>query len=91
MEINIMLIRTVIVGMTLVMAGCSKDPYEKAKDEYISGCGSSGVPEELCECAFDKLTDVYSKEDIVYSFNSGRMLPDIMQNTDQALQACMAQ
>lgn len=84
-----MLIRTIVVGMALAAAGCSKDPYEKARDEYISGCESSGVPEELCDCAFGKLTEIYSREAIVFSFNSGRMLPDMMTNTDNAMQACM--
>lgn len=84
-----MFIRTVVIGAVIAMVGCSKDPYEQAKDEYISGCGGSGVPEELCECSFEKIAKIYSREDIVYSYNSGRMLPDGIENTNNALQECM--
>lgn len=81
----------VIAIVAISITGCSKDPYTKAADEFISGCKKSRVPEEICECTFAKVTEVYSKQGIVTMYNSGQMPPDFMNTNAQAMEICLAQ
>ena len=81
----------VIAISVACLAGCSKDPYTKAQDEFVTGCERTGVPEEICECTFAKVTEVYSKQGIITMYNSGQMPPDFMNTNTQAMEVCMAQ
>lgn len=47
----------------LLFAGCSDDPINKVKGEFLSGCMQS-APKEMCLCAFNKLAQKYSLKEL---------------------------
>jgi len=54
----------------LLSAGCSDDPMKKVRGEFLAGCTQS-APTEMCRCAFNKLTQQYSIEELE-GFSRGR-------------------
>lgn len=54
----------------LALSGCSEDPLEEARGEFLSGC-TRNAPLELCECAFGKLSQIYTPEELL-GFEEGK-------------------
>lgn len=86
-----MKIATAIIASAAIVVGCSKDPFSKAQAEYITGCASSGVPEELCECSFEKLAAEFGKQEIVYAYNTQQLPPGYAEKGVEYLQVCMSE
>ncbi|WP_421711074.1 hypothetical protein [Alcanivorax sp.] len=56
-------ISTALLVLTLISAGCSDDPMGKVKAEFLAGC-TQNAPTEMCRCAFNKLAQQYSTEEL---------------------------
>lgn len=52
-----------MAAMSAVLVGCS-DGDAKVKEQFISGCTQGGATKEVCSCAFDKLTEKYTIEEL---------------------------
>ncbi|MBV6823109.1 hypothetical protein KUF73_09230 [Pseudomonas sp. PD9R] len=45
----------------LFLAGCS-DPNKEARGQFLAGCVQSGVSKSICSCAFEKLEEKYTPD-----------------------------
>ncbi|EKF74029.1 MULTISPECIES: hypothetical protein [Alcanivorax] len=59
-----------LLVFSLLSSGCSDDPMNKVKGEFLAGCTQS-APTEMCRCAFNKLAQQYSIEEL-QGFSQGR-------------------
>lgn len=72
-------LRLVVVAMAMsgssLLAGCS-DAVSRQKAEFVAGCESEGASEEVCECAFEKISSHYGKETFAEWGEQGVLPPD---------------
>ena len=83
------LIKVIVPAMAFAMGtGCS-DPLAEQRQDFIAGC-SRDVPAVICECAFEKIEDKYSVEEITAVSRGTRddRLAAISQDTLKALYEC---
>lgn len=75
--------------MALVMASGCSDPLAQQRQDFIKGC-SREIPAIICECAFEKIEDDYSVEEITALSKGTRddRLAAISQDTLKALYEC---
>lgn len=82
-------LKTTSLAMALTLAvGCS-DPLAEQRQDFIAGC-SRDIPAVICECAFEKIEDKYSVEEIAAVSRGTRddRLAAISQDTLKALYEC---
>lgn len=74
-----------VVAATL---GCS-DPLSKPRSDFLAGC-SREVPMAICKCAFEKIEDKYSVDEITALSRGTRddRLQAISQDTLIAMYEC---
>ena len=64
---------------------------EQAKPSYISSCTAGGAPANVCECAWDGLTEAYSPEELVDLFEqagSGETPTELLEKQEEIVQGC---
>lgn len=80
-----MIVRVVLTGIVLSgLAACTS----KTERDYIRGCVSNGAPKELCECSYEKLEGLYSKE-VFSNLEKGIVPADFMDKMVQSTQMCI--
>lgn len=70
----------------LLISACTS----KAEQQFVIGCVETGGREDLCECTYEKLAEVYPKE----TFNKiekGYVPSDFMEKMPQAVLLCRAE
>ena len=72
------------------LSACSDSKATKIKKEILTGCRSSGGSKQICNCAYDKLTEKYSTEQLT-AIASGRSIsPDkLMRDFVAGTAACV--
>lgn len=81
----------VAIACASILVGCSKGPYEKAFDEYVTGCTYSGAPEELCECSFEKVTEMIGEKEIARAYNTNSTPPRFNELLMQSVAICVSE
>lgn len=61
MKLEIKYSLTLAMGVAFLLVGCS-DAVSRQQEEFIAGCESEGASEEVCECAYEKISTHYGKE-----------------------------
>lgn len=51
----------IVMGIASLLGGCS-DAVSRQQEEFIAGCESEGASEEVCKCAYEKISTHYGKE-----------------------------
>lgn len=72
----------------VLLAGCSKEPFEEVKDQFVDGCASSGADADVCGCAFDKLAEKFPPREIVRANATGHMPPEMSDALAASFQQC---
>lgn len=75
------------LAVLLMLSACSSKA-EKARNEFVSSCASSGGEESACECAFDRLQTHYGETGIVAIQAEGSPPPDFIDQLASAAQQC---
>ncbi len=53
--------RMVFLALSILfLSGCES----RMESDFIAGCESQGVDEDVCSCAYDRITDVFEEEDL---------------------------
>lgn len=63
MKLNALLL---VLGFSILAAGCSDSDAQQAKQRFVAVCNqdSTLTSDEMCACAFDKLAEEYSIEEL---------------------------
>ncbi|RYY78293.1 MAG: hypothetical protein EOO69_11245 [Moraxellaceae bacterium] len=84
MKIYLSVLSIMLLGTAV--SGCAS----KTERQFVSGCESTGVDEDICECVFDKLEDKYGEDDLkhsLYTMNqTERFQHDMLNSTMQCMQ-----
>jgi hypothetical protein len=69
------------------LAACGDSELRAAEKQFVAGCNSSGVPESVCVCVFDKMKDHYGRDRIV-TFDTDGVPPDYLEFVANAAATC---
>lgn len=59
--------RTFLFGMlivTVALTGCGDSKIKELRSQFTKGCQSGGTSKAICSCAFDKIEQKYSRNDL---------------------------
>lgn len=77
--------RILVVALAaLALAACSRSEFDQLRKDFLAGCTSTGVPDDQCECSFNKLKEKYPPE-VMVAINRRGIPPEGF--TDDAMQA----
>lgn len=65
----------ITMAVASLLVGCS-DAVSRQQEEFVAGCESEGASEEVCECAFEKISSHYGKETFAEWGEQGVLPPD---------------
>lgn len=66
---------------------------EEAKPSYISSCQAGGAPANVCECAWEGLTEAYTPEeliDLLEQAGTGETPTELLEKQQEIVQSCQA-
>lgn len=72
----------------VILTGCSKEPFEEVRDQFVDGCASTGGEADVCGCAFDKLAEKFPPREIVRANATGHLPPEMAAALAASFQQC---
>lgn len=68
----------------------TSDESLKVKGDFLSGCVSSGTSKSICSCAYSKLQENYSDEELVKinMFRAQSLIDEFLKDSTNALKEC---
>lgn len=85
-------IRVAALAAALLLAACGNSEANKLRGEFLKGCMSGGTDKSTCSCAYDKIEEKYSVQDIKrFNANPDRVPERFVRDMMNGMLMCTGQ
>ncbi|MDI1302501.1 MAG: hypothetical protein PSX71_11390 [bacterium] len=86
------LIGAAFIATSLLLVACGNSEANKLRGEFLKGCMSGGTDKSTCSCAYDKIEEKYSVEDVKrFNANPERVPERFMRDMMNGMLVCTGQ